>query len=245
MNSPKQIAESYIETGVAKAEMPKLRMFLLAIFAGAFIAFAGVAATVGTALLGKIAGACIFPAGLAMVVVAGSELFTGNNLMIISALEKRITVKQLLLAWLVVWLGNLVGSLFVAAFSVWGGAFDTVTYAPVSAARRAARGYDQAYLLARETARHWEVEPLTLLRKTRDNPPQSGLDAAARRGNVVGVYEPCNREKMEGRHVLLIDDILTTGSTLSECARVLRGAGAASVVCACLAAATVESHRAR
>ena len=126
-----------------------------------------------------------------------------------------------------------------------GGAFDTVTYAPASAKRRAARGYDQAYLLARETARHWDAEPLTLLRKTRDNPPQSGLDAAARRGNVVGAYEACDPEKTEGKRVLLIDDVLTTGSTLSECVRVLRGAGAAEVVCACLAAATVESDQAR
>ena len=126
-----------------------------------------------------------------------------------------------------------------------GGMFDVVTYAPVSAKRRAARGYDQAYLLARETARIWDAEPLTLLRKTRDNPPQSGLDAAARRKNAVGVYEACGREKLEGKRVLLIDDILTTGSTLSECARVLRGAGAAAVVCACLAAATIESDQAR
>ena len=126
-----------------------------------------------------------------------------------------------------------------------GGAFDAVTYAPVSAKRRAARGYDQAYLLARETARHWDAEPLTLLRKTRDNPPQSGLDAAGRRGNVVGVYEACDPGKIKGKRVLLIDDILTTGSTLSECARVLRAAGAASIVCACLAAATVESDQAR
>ena len=126
-----------------------------------------------------------------------------------------------------------------------GGAFDAVTYAPVSAKRRAGRGYDQAYLLARETARHWGVKPLTLLRKTRDNPPQSSLDAAARRGNVVGVYEPCEMEKIKGARVLLIDDILTTGSTLSECVRVLRGAGAAAVVCACLATAAVGSDQAR
>ena len=126
-----------------------------------------------------------------------------------------------------------------------GGAFDAVTYAPVSARRRAARGYDQAYLLARETARHWDVKPLTLLRKTRDNPPQSGLGAEQRRGNVVGVYESCNEEKIKGKRLLLIDDIITTGSTLSECARVLRGAGAAEVVCACLAAATVGADQAR
>lgn len=126
-----------------------------------------------------------------------------------------------------------------------GGMFDTVTYAPVSAKRRAARGYDQAYLLAREAARPWDLGPLTLLRKTRDNPPQSGLDAAARRSNVVGVYEACDPERIKGRRILLIDDILTTGSTLSECARVLYAAGAASVVCACAAAATVGSHKTR
>ncbi len=126
MNTPKQIAETYIELGYTKAMMPKGRMFLLAVFAGAFIAFAGVAATIGTALAGRIAGACIFPAGLAMVVVAGSELFTGNNLMIISAMERRITAGQLLLAWLVVYLGNLAGSLLVAALSVGAGTFDAV-----------------------------------------------------------------------------------------------------------------------
>ena len=126
-----------------------------------------------------------------------------------------------------------------------GGQFDVVTYAPVSAKRRAARGYDQAYLLAREAARHWGVKPLTLLRKTRDNPPQSGLDAAARRSNALDVYEPCNPERIRGKRVLLIDDILTTGSTLSECARVLYAAGAASVVCACAAAATTASDRTR
>ena len=126
MNTPKQVAESYIEIGYNKANMPKMRMFLLAILAGAYIAFAGAAATIGSSLAGKIASACIFPAGLAMVIIAGSELFTGNNLMIISAMEKRITVKQLLVAWAIVYAGNLVGSMLVAAFAVGGGTFDSI-----------------------------------------------------------------------------------------------------------------------
>ena len=124
MNAPKTVAENYVELGYTKATMPRGRIFLLACLAGAFVALAGVAATIGTALLGKVAGACIFPAGLAMVVVAGSELFTGNSLMIISAMEKRITARQLLLAWLIAYLGNFAGSLFVAALSVGGGTFD-------------------------------------------------------------------------------------------------------------------------
>lgn len=123
MNAPGQIARDYIEIGVGKANTPKGKMFLLAVLAGMFIAFAGVAATIGNAVVNKLAGACIFPAGLAMVVVAGSELFTGNNLMIIPVMEKRLSVKKLLLAWLIVYLGNFVGSLLVAVLSVAGGTF--------------------------------------------------------------------------------------------------------------------------
>ena len=124
MNTPKQIADSYIETGAAKAEQPKGRMFLLAVLAGMFIALAGVAASIGTALAGKLAGACIFPAGLAMVIVAGSELFTGNSLMVIPLLEKRITAGRMLAAWAVVYLGNMAGGVLTAALAVASGALD-------------------------------------------------------------------------------------------------------------------------
>ncbi len=126
-----------------------------------------------------------------------------------------------------------------------GGAFDVVTWAPVSEKRRRRRGYDQSELLAREAARLWDTAPEPMLRKTRDNPPQSGLDAAARRGNVRGVYEAARPERIEGRRVLLVDDIVTTGSTLTECVRVLTAAGAKSVVCACVASATEQTHKER
>ena len=67
-------------------------------------------------------------------------------------------------------------------------------------------------------------------------PAQSGLSSAAeRRGNVLGVYKAENTEMLKDARVLLIDDILTTGSTLGECVRVLKEAGAKSVVCAALA----------
>ena len=124
-----------------------------------------------------------------------------------------------------------------------GGAFDLVTWAPVSDKRRRKRGYDQAQLLAEAAAKVWDTEPVRLLRKKRDNPPQSGLGAAERRGNVIGVYEAVNGERVRNAHVLLIDDIITTGSTLAECARVLKDAGAADVVCACVASATTETHK--
>ena len=117
-----------------------------------------------------------------------------------------------------------------------GGEFDLVTWVPVSRERERERGYDQAFLLARETAKHWDIEPVRLLRKTRNNAAQSKLSSAAeRRGNVLGVYKAENTEMLKDARVLLIDDILTTGSTLGECVRVLKEAGAKSVVCAALA----------
>lgn len=124
-----------------------------------------------------------------------------------------------------------------------GGEFDIVTWAPVSLRRLKQRGFDQTQLLAEEAAKVWETKPVPMLRKTRDNPPQSGLGAAERRGNVLGVYEALSGAPIKDARILLIDDIVTTGSTLSECARVLRDAGAQSVVCACVASATTQAHR--
>lgn len=117
------------------------------------------------------------------------------------------------------------------------GAFDLVTYVPVSARRKRERGYDQAFLIAREACAHWDTAPVTLLKKVFDNPPQSSLSTReARRGNVLGVYEAVNPEKIRHARILLIDDIFTTGATMAECCRVLRSAGAQSVVCAAAAA---------
>ncbi|MBQ9721547.1 MAG: ComF family protein [Oscillospiraceae bacterium] len=122
------------------------------------------------------------------------------------------------------------------------GEFERITWAPVSDKRRKKRGYDQARLLAEATAKVWDEKPVQLLRKRRDNAPQSGLDAPERRGNVIGVYEAVQPELIQNARILLIDDIITTGSTLGECARVLREAGAAGVVCACVASATTQNH---
>ena len=114
-----------------------------------------------------------------------------------------------------------------------GGEFDTVTWVPVSRKRLRQRGYDQAELLARSACRLWGVSAERLLEKRRDTPAQSSLESAdARRENVADVYQARNAA---GKRVLLIDDICTTGATLSSCARTLREAGAESVVCAAVA----------
>ena len=89
-------------------------------------------------------------------------------------------------------------------------------------------------LLAESACRRWDTEPVPLLRKITDNPAQSSLSgAAARRANVLGVYDSAG--DCRGKRVLLIDDIVTTGETLKECARVLKGAGAADVLALTLA----------
>ena len=130
-------------------------------------------------------------------------------------------------------LGALIAQCAAEHFS---GEFDVVTWVPVSRRRLRKRGYDQAQLLAAGACRLWGVKPERLLRKITNNPAQSGLtEAAARRANVLGVYEAIDVDKIRGRRVLLVDDICTTGSTLSECARTLRDAGAAGVVCVAVA----------
>ena len=76
------------------------------------------------------------------------------------------------------------------------------------------------------------VQPVQLLEKCVDTPAQSGLsEPAARRANVLGVFDVVPGAEVAGKRVLLVDDICTTGATLAECARVLYDAGAAKVVC--------------
>lgn len=117
-------------------------------------------------------------------------------------------------------------------------ACDCVTWMPLGPRRRKERGYNQAELMAREAARLLEVPGEPLLEKPRDNPPQSGLEEEkARRANVSGVYRPLEGADCRGRRVLLIDDVVTTGSTLLEGCRVLREMGAAEIACLTLARA--------
>lgn len=116
--------------------------------------------------------------------------------------------------------------------------FDLLTWVPVSRKRLKKRGYDQVALLAQAVGQELEIVPVPTLRKVRDNPPQSRITGfAQRKANVLGVYNVIDRSQIQGKRILLLDDILTTGATLSECARVLRTEGAEEVSCAVLAAA--------
>lgn len=117
--------------------------------------------------------------------------------------------------------------------------FDILTWVPVSALRRLSRGYDQSALLAQALGKELGIERVRTLRKIRHTPPQSGLrDAAQRRANIQGAYTVPDPSLIVGKRILLMDDVLTTGATASECARVLLTAGAKEVYFAAVAAAS-------
>lgn len=116
--------------------------------------------------------------------------------------------------------------------------FDMLTWVPVSRFRKLRRGYDQVELLAKAVGAELGMEPVGLLKKVRNNPPQSGiLGHARRKANVLGVYRAVQVEAIQNKRILLLDDILTTGATAGECARVLLTAGAAEVHLGVVAAA--------
>lgn len=117
-------------------------------------------------------------------------------------------------------------------------AADLVTWAPLSRKRRRERGYDQGELLARAMAKRLGLPAVPTLVKARHTQPQSGLDSAeARRANALGAYALLPGADAAGKRVLLADDVVTSGATLSECARTLLEAGAAEVWCVTLAQA--------
>lgn len=117
--------------------------------------------------------------------------------------------------------------------------FDAVTWVPLSRRRRRRRGYDQAMLLARALSQRLSLPVEPTLRKTRHTPAQSGQpDHGARRVNVMNAYQARPDADLRGKTLLLCDDVVTTGATLSECARMLRMAGAEKVYAVTLARGT-------
>lgn len=116
------------------------------------------------------------------------------------------------------------------------GSWDLITWVPLSRRRLRERGYDQARLLAAETAKRLGTEAVRTLEKPVNTARQSATGSREKRAaNISGAYRVPDPALVAGRRILLIDDIVTTGATLSEAARTLRTAGAAEVVCAALA----------
>lgn len=110
------------------------------------------------------------------------------------------------------------------------GQFDAVSWAPLSRRRLRSRGYDQARLLAGELARRLDMPLISTLEKVRNTAPQSLSGGAGKRfENISGAYRAVG-DAAAGRRILLVDDVITTGATLSECAVALRQAGAKDVL---------------
>jgi formate/nitrite transporter len=133
-NSPQTIAETLARTvGVKKATSPWLSVLVLGILAGAYIGFGALLATtvtfdlaakVGLGLT-KMVGGAVFSVGLMLVVIAGAELFTGNNLMISSVMTKKITFGTMMKRWALVYVANLIGALVLVLLFYGSGLWKT------------------------------------------------------------------------------------------------------------------------
>jgi len=125
-------------------------------------------------------------------------------------------------------LGDLVAELGPSALP--GATPDLLLPVPLHRRRERERGYNQALLLSRRLERAWGVPVAAgVLVRRGITAPQADLDAPARRRNVRGAFAVTNPEAIFGRHVVLVDDVLTTGATAGECARCLLRAGASTV----------------
>jgi formate/nitrite transporter len=132
--APQTIAETISKSvGVTKATSPWLSVFVLAILAGAYIGFGGLLMTVVSFDMGthfgigfsKFMGGAVFSVGLMLVVIAGAELFTGNNLMVSSTLSRDITIGIMLKRWALVYAANFIGSLILALIFFLSGLWKT------------------------------------------------------------------------------------------------------------------------
>lgn len=107
---------------------------------------------------------------------------------------------------------------------------DLLVPVPLHPRRERERGFNQAALLARRLGKAWAIPvSITALRRSVDTPSQTELTAAQRRANVKGAFTLRRPELVAGRHVLIVDDIMTTGATAGECAACLKDGGAATV----------------
>lgn len=125
--APAEIARRVLDVGVAKARLPVPDTLVLAVLAGAFIALGGVFATVAMTSTGlgfgptRLIGGVAFSLGLILVVVAGAELFTGNNLVAMAWASRAVTTVQIARNWSLVYAGNFVGAAGTALLVYWSG----------------------------------------------------------------------------------------------------------------------------
>lgn len=184
---PAEIAKSVVELGVEKTRQPLFKVFVLALMAGAFIALGAELSTIVSYDLGKVSvglarfmAGSVFSIGLILVVIAGAELFTGNTLMIIPALEKKISLTQMMKNWGIVYVGNFVGSLFFVLLIFFSGIYKgaIATYAVEISANKVNLDFSEAFLLG--IGCNWLVALAIWL----------ALASDKMIGKIVGIYLP-------------------------------------------------------
>lgn len=154
---PSAVAERVEMAGVAKAKLGFLQTLTLAVLAGAFIAFGAMLFTLvmtdsGLGLgPGRLLGGIAFSLGLILVVIAGAELFTGNNLIVMAWADRRISGADMLRNWTIVYVGNLIGAVATALFVHLSGTLDTgggaVSHTALSIAQaKVSLPWDQAFV---------------------------------------------------------------------------------------------------
>lgn len=130
---PAEILEAIMQSAQLKAKMPIKRLIIFGIFAGVFIAFAGVGANMAsfsliadpkTFGLGKMLSGTIFTVGLMMVVLGGAELFTGNTTMLAALADKRISFSSMLRNWIIVYIFNFIGGVLIAFMVFYSGGLE-------------------------------------------------------------------------------------------------------------------------
>ena len=132
-----EVAESVVQMAIKKTKTKSLKIFVLGIMAGIFIGLAYVAYITVTQSLGtnvdpglsKLLGASVFPVGIMLVLFVGGSLFTGNNLAFLAYITGDSSLKDVLRNWTMVWLGNFVGSIFIAWVAVTAGVFKSLPMA--------------------------------------------------------------------------------------------------------------------
>lgn len=129
MNNPKEIIEANMNGAVNKANLPLARMIVLGLMAGMFIALGGAISNtavhdIANVGLARTLAGVIFPVGLLMIILIGGELFTGNCLMIMATMNKRIKVSGLIRNLVIVYFSNLIGSLIIDVLIFYSGNLD-------------------------------------------------------------------------------------------------------------------------
>lgn len=118
---------------------------------------------------------------------------------------------------------------------------DFLSWIPISPLRKLKRGYDQSELLCRAIGKELGIPVIPVLKKIRNTKPQSSIQGAAqRRANILGAYKAITPQALAGKRIMLIDDVVTTGSTVSECAKTLLLSGAKEIHFAAVAASSQD-----